>query len=94
MYFLVKSSLHLIIAITFYWFCFLLPQLDYYGAAATIHCLLFSKYMNVTEVRGRWMPTCKPKRYAEFLLYGGRSEKFLEPKNINHEAFLRAYFSP
>lgn len=38
-------------------------DLDHYSAAATIHVVLFSKYLTPIEVRSVWRPTCKPKRF-------------------------------
>uniref|UniRef100_T1JEU5 Protein kinase domain-containing protein n=1 Tax=Strigamia maritima TaxID=126957 RepID=T1JEU5_STRMM len=37
-------------------------QIDYYGLAATLHCLLFGKYMNIEKVNGSWKPTCRDLR--------------------------------
>jgi hypothetical protein len=50
-------------------------DLDHYSAAATIHVVLFSKYLTPMEVRSVWKPTCKPKRFWEL---AGIFEKLLE----------------
>jgi hypothetical protein len=50
-------------------------DLDHYSAAATIHVVLFSKYLSPIEVRSVWRPTCKPKRFWGL---AGIFEKLLE----------------
>ncbi|KAF4525049.1 hypothetical protein B566_EDAN001963 [Ephemera danica] len=69
-------------------------QLDFYGVAATIHCLLFGKYMNVKEVRGRWMPTCKPKRFWEQTpLYEKLFETLLNVESCDKQPDLQPFIT-
>ena len=41
-----------------------LSQVDYYGIAGTIHCLMFGKYMKVYQEGGIWKMTSKFSRFV------------------------------
>lgn len=67
-------------------------DLDHYSAAATIHVVLFSKYLTLIEVRSMWRPTCKPKRFWDLSgLYENLFDKLINNiggNRIDFEKFI------
>jgi len=52
-------------------------HIDYFGVAATVYCLLFGRYMEVFQSRGRWAPMGSYKRWWKVGLWKKFFDEFL-----------------
>jgi len=60
-------------------------HIDYFGVAAVVYCLLFGQYMEVTKVRGRWVPKGTYKRWWKVDFWKRFFDEFLNIKGADKE---------
>jgi len=58
-------------------------HIDYFGLAAVAYCLLFGQYMEISKVRGRWVPKGTFKRWWKTEIWKRFFDEFLNLSGID-----------